>query len=206
MTVVETLPPSPGGVTPPPGLLVGTVSRRRCAHPCATYCARPGGRRSTPRVAARRIDATRDGLTLDELRWLISPAHFREPGRRNDAQELPLGNECLPNRCGCPSVRAVNRWNHLRVQLLGDLLQRHTLRERCVDLLPPYVVTVVAELVREPDVVGGEVTSVHLQPRVMVGRRRPIGQRRSRREVPTTPEAVALGHLATDVDELPIPG
>jgi hypothetical protein len=40
----------------------------------------------------------------------------------------------------------------------------------------------------------------------MVGRRRPIGQRRSRREVPTTPEAVALGHLATDVDELAIPG
>jgi hypothetical protein len=23
-----------------------------------------------------------------------------------------LGNECLPNRCSCPSVRAVNRWNH----------------------------------------------------------------------------------------------
>jgi hypothetical protein len=123
--------------------------------PGATYCARPGGRRSAPRVAARRIDAARDGLTLDELLWLISRARFREPGRQNDAQEVPLGNECLPNRCGCPSVRAVNRWNVLRIQLLGDLLQRHSLPEQCVDLLPPYVVTVVAELVREPDVVGG---------------------------------------------------
>ncbi len=123
--------------------------------PGATYCARPGGGRSAPRVAARRIDAARDGLTLDELLWLISRSRFRERGRRNDAQEVPLGNECLPNRCGCPSVRAVNRWNVLRVQLLGDLLQRHSLPEQCVDLLPPYVVTLVAELVREPDVVGG---------------------------------------------------
>ena len=123
--------------------------------PGATYCTRPGGRRSAPRVAARRIDAARDGLTLDELLWLISRARFREPCRRNDAQEVPLGNKCLPNRCCCPSVRAVNRWNVLRVQLLGDLLQRHSLPEQRVDLLPPYVVTVVAEFVRKPDVVGG---------------------------------------------------
>jgi len=174
--------------------------------PGATYGARPGRRRSAPRVAARRIDAARDGLALEELLGLISRARFRGPGRRNDAQEVRLGNECLPNRCGCPSVRAVNRWNVLRVQLLGDLLERHSLPEQGVDLLPPYVVTLVAELVREPNVVGGEVTSVHLQPRVMVGRRRPVGQRRFRREVPTTPEAVALGHLATDVDKLAIPG
>src|SRR6266511_2956141 len=65
-----------------------------------------------------------------------------------------LGNECLPNRCSCPSVRAVNRWNVLQVQLLGDLLQRHPLPEQRVDLLPPYVVTLVAEPMREPDVVG----------------------------------------------------
>jgi hypothetical protein len=67
---------TPGGVTPPPRLLSRTVSRaaargRRCAHPDATYRARSGGQRqrsfrgatSTPRVAARRIDAARDGLT-----------------------------------------------------------------------------------------------------------------------------------------------
>src|SRR3954470_17795699 len=59
---------------------------------------------------------------------------------------------------------------------------------------------------REPDVVGGEVTSVRLESRVVVGRRLPIGTRRSRLEVPTTPEAVALGHLATHVDNLAIPG
>ena len=68
------------------------------------------------------------------------------------------------------------------------------------------VVTLVAEPVREPDVVGGEMTSVHLQSRIVVGRRLPIGTRRSRVEVPTTPEAVALGHLAAHVDELAIPG
>src|SRR4051812_23624424 len=79
-----------------------------------------------------------------------------------------LGNECLPNRCSCPFVCAVNRWNLLRVQLLGDRLQRHSSPEQCVDLLPPYVVTLVAEPMRQPDVVGGEVTTVHLQPRIVV--------------------------------------
>src|SRR5919204_201307 len=59
---------------------------------------------------------------------------------------------------------------------------------------------------RSSDVVRGEVTSVHLQSRIVVGRRLPIGTRRSRVEVPTTPEAVALGHLATHVDELAIAG
>src|SRR6266511_399108 len=59
---------------------------------------------------------------------------------------------------------------------------------------------------RKPDVVGGEVTSVHLESRIVVGRRRPLGKRRSRLEVATTPEAVALGHLATHVDDLAIPG
>jgi hypothetical protein len=117
-----------------------------------------------------------------------------------------LGNECLPNRCGCPSVRAVNRWDLLRVQRLGDLFQRHPLPEQRVDLLPPYVVTLVAEPMREPDVVGGEVTSVHLESRIVVGRRRPLGKRRTRVEVAATPEAVALGHLATHVDDLAIPG
>jgi hypothetical protein len=68
-----------------------------------------------PRVAARPIDAARDGLVLDELLWLISRGRFREPVRRTDAQEVPLGNKCLPNGCGCPSVGAVNRWDLLRV-------------------------------------------------------------------------------------------
>ena len=61
------------------------------------------------------------------------------------ASNAPLGNECLPNRCSRPSVRAVNRGNLLRVQLLGDLLQRHPLPEHRVDLLPPDVVTLVAD-------------------------------------------------------------
>jgi hypothetical protein len=68
------------------------------------------------------------------------------------------------------------------------------------------VVTSVAEPMREPDVVRGEVTSVHLESRIVVGRRLPIRTQRSRLEVATTPEAVALGHLATHVDDLAIPG
>ena len=59
---------------------------------------------------------------------------------------------------------------------------------------------------RQPDVVRGEVTSVHLESRIVVGRRLPIGTRPSRIEVPTTPEAVALGHLAAHVDELAVLG
>ncbi len=117
-----------------------------------------------------------------------------------------LGNECLPNRCSCPSVRAVDRWNFLHVQLLGDLLQRHPLPEHRVDLHPPYVVTLVAEPMPEPDVVGGKATSVHLESRIVVGRRHPIGTRRYRLEVPTTPEAVALGHLAAHVEDLAVLG
>jgi hypothetical protein len=58
----------------------------------------------------------------------------------------------------------------------------------------------------EPDVVGGELTSVHLESRIVVGRRLPIRIRPSRIEVLTTPEGVALGHLAANVDELAIPG
>jgi hypothetical protein len=125
---------------------------------------------------------------------------------RDGVRKALLGNECLPNRCSCPSVRAVNRWNLLSVQLLGDLLQRHPLAEQRVDLHPPCVVTSVAEPVRKPDVVGGEVTSVRLESRIVVGCRLPIGPRRSRLEVATAPEAVALGHLATHVDDLAIPG
>src|SRR5688572_16109047 len=94
-----------------------------------------------------------------------------------------LGNECLPNRCSGPSVRAVNRWNFLHVQLLGDLLQRHPLPEHRVDLHPPCVVTSVAEPMPEPDVVGGEATSVHLESRIMIGRRLPIETRRPLLEV-----------------------
>ncbi len=59
---------------------------------------------------------------------------------------------------------------------------------------------------RKPDVVGGEVTSVHLESRIVVSRELPIGPRRPRLEMPATPEAVALGHLATHLDDLAIPG
>src|SRR3954468_11043002 len=108
-----------------------------------------------------------------------------ETGRDGVPKAL-LRNERLSNRCGCPSVRAVNRWNLLGVQLLGDLLQRHPLPEQRVDLHPPCVVTSVAEPVRKPDVVGGEVTSVRLESRIVVGRQLPIGPPRSRVEVATT--------------------
>ena len=64
----------------------------------------------------------------------------------------------------------------------------------------------VAEPMREPDVIGGEVTSVHLESRIVVGRRHPIGTRRYRLEVPTAAEAVALGHLAANVDDLAVLG
>jgi hypothetical protein len=59
-------------------------------------------------------------------------AVFRQPARRGESvpaagrdgvRKPLLGNEGLPNRCSCPSVRAVNRWNLFSVQLLGDLLQ-----------------------------------------------------------------------------------
>jgi hypothetical protein len=89
------------------------------------------------------------------------------PRRELLPSKARLGNECLPNRCGCPSVRAVNRWNLLHVQLLGDLLQRHPPTEHRVDLHPPCVVTLVADPMGEPDVVGGEVTSVHLESRIV---------------------------------------
>ena len=59
---------------------------------------------------------------------------------------------------------------------------------------------------RKSDVVGCEVSSVHLESRIVVSRQLPIGMSRSRVEVPTTLKAVALGHLATHVDDLAIPG
>jgi len=47
---------------------------------------------------------------------------------------------------------------------------------------------------------------MHFQLWVMVGRRRPGGTRRLWVEVPTSAEAVALGHLAAHVDDLAILG
>jgi hypothetical protein len=47
---------------------------------------------------------------------------------------------------------------------------------------------------------------VHLQSRIVVGRRLPIGIGRNRVEVPASPVAVALRHLATHIDELAVPG
>ena len=94
------------------------------------------------------------------------------------------------------------------VELLGDVVQRHPLPEHRVDLLAPGVVTPVAESVRQPDVVGGEVTSVLLESRIVVGSRLPIGppRLRPRFEVPATAGAVALGHLAAHVDQLAVLG
>src|SRR4030095_10646205 len=80
-----------------------------------------------------------------------APGGDSVPAAGDGVRNALLGNECPPNRCSCPSVRAVNRWNLLSVQLLGDLLQRHPLPEQRVDLLPPCVVTLVAETMREPD-------------------------------------------------------
>jgi len=115
-----------------------------------------------------------------------------------------LGDECLPNRCRCPLVRAMDRWNVLRVQLLGDLLQRHPLPKHGVDLHPPPIITSVAEPMREPDVVGSELTAVRLELRIVISRRLPIGTRRSRLEVPPATEAIALRHLATHLGDLSI--
>jgi hypothetical protein len=59
---------------------------------------------------------------------------------------------------------------------------------------------------REPDVVAGEATSVHFQSRIVVGCRLPIGIGRNRIKVLSSPVAVALRHLATDIDQLLVPG
>src|SRR5688572_16457689 len=58
---------------------------------------------------------------------------------------------------------------------------------------------------RQSDVLRSKATSVHLASRIVVRRRLPIVGLRSRFEVATAPEAVALGHLATHVDDLAIP-
>lgn len=201
--------PDPSPSLPSSGREVRSVlrSERACArahHTSAAFSARSRSRSSGSRPSWRSSAAPSSHAPS------IPPGVGALSGsRKRCAPRRPrplLGNECLPNGCSCPSVRAVNRSNLLRVQPLGDLLQRRPLPEQLVDLLPPYVVTLVAEPMREPDVVGGEVTSVHLESRIVVGRRRPFGMRRSRLEVATTPEAVAVGHLATHVDDLAIAG
>jgi hypothetical protein len=134
---------------------------------------------------------------------------MRGGARRPLRERVPtrlLGNERLSNRCSGPSVRAVDCWNCLRVELVGDLLERHPLRKHRVELRPPYVVTLVADPMSEPDVVWGLATSVHLESRIVIGRRHPIGTRRPGVEMAAPPGAVALRHLATHVDELAIPG
>jgi hypothetical protein len=45
-------------------------------------------------------------------RWRRSPPRHRT----SLPSKALLRNECLPNRCSCPSVRAVNRWNLLHVR------------------------------------------------------------------------------------------
>ncbi len=171
-----------------------------------------------PHAEGRQASATLRGLSAGSRARRQTPSGFGAIGtaawRQCRDASIPvarlsrarLGNECLPNRCGGPSVRAVNRWNLPPRSALGDVFERHPLPEHRVDLYPPLVVASVAEPMREPDVVGGEVTSVHLEPRIVVGRRLPIRTRCSRVEVAAAPEAVALGHLAPHVDDLPIPG
>jgi excisionase family DNA binding protein len=55
----------------------------------------------------------------------------------------------------------------LRFGLVGDLFERHPPPEHRVDPSPPLLVTSVAEPMCEPDVVPGEVTSVHLESRIV---------------------------------------
>jgi hypothetical protein len=78
------------------------------------------------------------------------------------------------------------------------------LAEHHVDPRAPFVITSIAEPMTQPHVVRREVPAVHLQPRVVVGRRRPVGAGRHRIERPATPMAVALGHLAAHVDDLAV--
>lgn len=59
---------------------------------------------------------------------------------------------------------------------------------------------------RQPDIVRSEVASMRLEPGVVVGGRRPIGTSGFRIEVPTTSEAVALGHFAAHFDDLAVLG
>jgi hypothetical protein len=191
------LPHADGGVgvlTPGP-----TLAIRSTQQPAVSVSGRPRPVAERKRCPVRRC-ASAVPCSRSRAKLRSVPAASRDGVRK-----AVLGNECLANRCSCPSVRAVNRWNLLGVQPVGDLLQRYALPEHRVELHPPYVVTLIAEPVRKPDVVGREATSVHFESRIVVGRRHPIGTRRYRLEVPTTPEAVALGHLATHVDDLAIP-
>jgi hypothetical protein len=91
-----------------------------------------GSRRSTAFFAScrvsqcvpRRVAASTGSASGERLmngRSSRPADRGRSRGRRDPAPLL--GNKRLPNRCSCPSVRAVNRRNVLQVQLLGDLLQ-----------------------------------------------------------------------------------
>src|SRR4051812_11087677 len=144
---------------------------------------------SSPRAEPRR-SAT---APLEERRQ-------RSRAKGGSTKRMP-SEQIQPSICSCRESL-----EPFAVQLLGDRLQRHPPTEHRVDLHPPRVVAPVAEPVREPDVVGREVTSVRLESRIVVRSRPPIGPgpRRSRVEVATTAEAVALGHLATHVDDLAI--
>ena len=51
-----------------------------------------------------------------------------------------------------------------RLDASGDLLQRHPLPEHRVDLHTPSVVTLVAQQMRQPDVVRSEVPSMRPEP------------------------------------------
>jgi len=115
---------------PPAGrALEGLVSRRRRG----VRAARP--RASRPRSSARPSAATRAAWPSSPStppRRIVSRAgHVRVSVSPTDrtcqsrTATTALGNECLPHRCRCPLVRAVNRWNLVSVQLLGDLGQRH---------------------------------------------------------------------------------
>src|SRR6266540_4354544 len=65
----------------------------------------------------------------------------------------------------------------LVVQVLGDLIERHTFIKHPSDPHTPAIVLSVAEHVREPDVPGNKMSTISLEPGVVVRRGCPIRQR-----------------------------
>ena len=81
-------------------------------------------RRDSPRRAFRTPASGGRAGAVSREAMRERGAIFRQPAPGGDSvpaagrdgvRKALLGNECLPNRCSCPSVRAVNRWNLLSV-------------------------------------------------------------------------------------------
>ncbi len=88
-----------------------------------------------------------------------------------------LGHVGLAHHRGRPSVRTVGREDIPAVQCLGDLGEGLASREQRPDLLPPFIIPVVALRVGQPNVLGDEVPAGRLEGRVVVGRGCPLGAR-----------------------------